>query len=98
MWGQIAAKLDRLARGEAKEGSSPRDQEWKKVSKYFITMAPDVGSSTNTSPNMNGKLYGDVGQEDYEKEYGAKDEKAPDVVPNTGSRTGHIRFEIAEGN
>jgi len=97
MWGQIAAKLDRLAHGNSKL-ESENDQAWAKVAKYFMTMAPDVGSSTNTSPNMNGKLYGDIGQQDFEAEYGAKDTKAPDVVPNTDKRTGHIRFEIAEGN
>lgn len=99
MWGQIAAKLDRLARGEGKgKEAAKTDAEWGKVSKYFLTMAPDVGSSTNTSPNMNGKLYGDIGQEDFEKAFGAKDEKAPDVIPSTEARTGHLRFEIAEGN
>jgi len=98
MWGQIAAKLDRLARGIDVKIANPTEGEWRKVSNYFMTMAPDVGSSTNTSPNMNGKLYGDVGSEDFEKQYGTKDEKAPDVVPNISERTGHIRFEIAEGN
>ena len=47
---------------------------------------------------MNGKLYGDVMQEDYEALYKTKDTKAPDIVPHTSVRTGHIRFEIAEGN
>ncbi|NDG26731.1 MAG: hypothetical protein EB120_06115 [Proteobacteria bacterium] len=97
MWGQIAAKLDRLAHENSKS-ESENDQAWGKVAKYFVTMAPDVGSSTNTSPNMNGKLYGDIGQEDFEAEYGAKDTKAPDVIPHLNKRTGHIRFEIAEGN
>lgn len=97
MWGQIAAKLDRLARGEAQPSSSS-DKGWSAVAPYFLTMAPDVGSSTNTSPNMNGKLYGDIGQEDFELQFGVKDTKAPDVVPHANRRTGHLRFEIAEGN
>ncbi len=105
MWGQVAAKLDRLARDKDTSGNVapgpalvPADSEWKKVSKLFVTMAPDVGSSTNTSPNMNGKLYGDIEQPDFEALFGAKDAKAPDVMPNQSERTGHIRFEIAEGN
>lgn len=100
MWGQVAAKLDRLARGDGgqKGEFTATENEWKKVAPFFLTMAPDVGSSTNTSPNMNGKLYGDVEQEDFELAYGAKDQKAPDVVPHTNQRTGHLRFEIAEGN
>lgn len=105
MWGQIAVKLDRLARGD--RGKHPKtsneipgsiEQRWEKVAPLFLTMAPDVGTSTNTSPNMNGKLYGIIGQEDFEREYGAKDTKAPDVVPKLSERTGHLRFEIAEGN
>jgi pyruvate dehydrogenase E1 component len=98
MWGQIAAKLDRLARGDRGTKAESLDKGWGQVARFFLTMAPDVGSSTNTSPNMNGKLYGDVGQKDFEAEYGAKDEKAPDVMPHSDARTGHIRFEIAEGN
>lgn len=97
MWGQIAAKLDRLAH-EKDAVKNDNDARWAKVASYFVTMAPDVGSSTNTSPNMNGKLYGDIGQEDFEAKYQAKDEKAPDVVPNRTRRSGHLRFEIAEGN
>ncbi len=95
MWGQVAAKLDRLGRGmdEPEDGNG-----WEKVAKYFLTMAPDVGTSTNTSPNMNGKLYGDVRQEDYETLFDAKDKKAPDVVPKISEKSGHLRFEIAEGN
>jgi len=98
MWGQIAAKLDRLARGDRGTKNDNLEQGWGQVARFFLTMAPDVGSSTNTSPNMNGKLYGDVGQKDFEAEYGAKDEKAPDIMPHSDARTGHIRFEIAEGN
>lgn len=97
MWGQIAAKLDRLAH-EKDAAKNENDAQWAKVSQYFVTLAPDVGSSTNTSPNMNGKLYGDIGQEDFEAKYKTKDEKAPDVIPNLSRRTGHLRFEIAEGN
>lgn len=96
MWGQIAAKLDRLAHGAPSE--SPTEKSWAKVAPFFLTMAPDVGSSTNTSPNMNGKLYGDIGQEDFEAKFNVKDAKAPDVVPHLASQSGHLRFEIAEGN
>ncbi len=58
MWGQIAAKLDRLARGQnspkEKDGKFTANEEaWKPLAPLFLTMAPDVGSSTNTSPNMN---------------------------------------------
>lgn len=101
MWGQIAAKLDRLGRGgsQTKEGAATdNDKQWGQVARYFLTMAPDVGSSTNTSPNMNGKLYGDTNQPDFEKTYGVKDDKAPDVMPSISEKSGHIRFEIAEGN
>jgi pyruvate dehydrogenase E1 component len=97
MWGQIAAKLDRLGHGNA-PSESATEQAWAKVAQYFVTMAPDVGSSTNTSPNMNQKIYGDIGQEDFEALFNVKDSKAPDVVPSETVKSGHIRFEIAEGN
>jgi hypothetical protein len=66
MWGQIAAKLDRLHQGIAE---TETEKAWAKVAPFFLTMAPDVGSSTNTSPNMNGKLYGDIGQERFRKAF-----------------------------
>ncbi len=99
MWGQIAAKLDRLARGEAKADASQNAKTaWDDFAPLFLTMAPDVGSSTNTSPNMNGKLFGDIEQEDFEALFNSKDKKAPDMMPRLSQRSGHLRFEIAEGN
>jgi pyruvate dehydrogenase E1 component len=98
MWGQIAAKLDRLAREGSSDKQTEGEKAWAKVAKFFLTMAPDVGSSTNTSPNMNGKLYGETGQEDFELLFNTKDKKAPDVIPHSKERSGHLRFEIAEGN
>ncbi len=94
MWGQIAAKLDRLARG----GGGSAGNAFDAFSKLFLTMAPDVGSSTNTSPNMNGKLFGSSQQEDFEALFNSKDKKAPDMMPQLSERSGHLRFEIAEGN
>lgn len=101
MWGQVAAKLDRLARGEGpadNKGIKPTGTPWDTFSKLFLTMAPDVGSSTNTSPNMNGKLFGEIEQEDFEAIFNTKDKKAPDMMPHLSARAGHLRFEIAEGN
>jgi pyruvate dehydrogenase E1 component len=99
MWGQIAAKLDRLARGDAGVGTQKGSgTAYDAFSKLFLTMAPDVGSSTNTSPNMNGKLFGGAQQEDFETLFDTKDKKAPDVMPKLSERSGHLRFEIAEGN
>ncbi len=101
MWGQVAAKLDRLARGEGPgDSKTPKASgtAWDPFSKLFLTMAPDVGSSTNTSPNMNGKLFGAIEQEDFETVFDAKDKKAPDMMPHLSERSGHLRFEIAEGN
>ena len=95
MWGQIAAKLDPLARGETPSSSGTA---WDSFAKLFLTMAPDVGSSTNTSPNMNGKLFGEIEQEDFEALFDTKDKKAPDMMPHRNERSGHLRFEIAEGN
>lgn len=99
--GQVASKLARLGRGMSESdvaGLSADDAVWREWAPFFMTMAPDVGTSTNIAPVMDGKLYGDIQQEDFELKFGAKDKKTPDLVPRTSDRTGHIRFEIAEQN
>lgn len=47
---------------------------------------------------MNGKLFGGTQQEDFEALFNSKDKKAPDMMPQLSERSGHLRFEIAEGN
>lgn len=106
MLGQIAAKMTRIANTPAdptklKDKQKPLTEEemrWKSASEALITMAPDVGTSTNLNPTMDGKIFAPEVVEDYESVYKVKDSKSPDVVPGEEESHRHLRFEIAEGN
>jgi pyruvate dehydrogenase E1 component len=106
MLGQLAAKLTRIANSSRDEKKlkagqkplTPDEQSWKPASELFVTMAPDVGTSTNLNPTMDGKIFGPDIVEDFEAEYSVKDSKSPDIVPGEEISHRHLRFEIAEGN
>ncbi len=106
MLGQLAAKMTRIANTPSddknlKEGQKPlseTEQQWKTLSELLITMAPDVGTSTNLNPTMDGKIFAPEMVEDFEAEYKVKDKKSPDIVPGEELSHRHLRFEIAEGN
>ena len=106
MLGQLAAKLTRIANtsrdaDKLRQGQKPLNAEelaWKTASELLVTMAPDVGTSTNLNPTMDGKIFGPEIVEDFEAEYKVKDSKTPDIVPGEEVSHRHLRFEIAEGN
>lgn len=106
MLGQLAAKLTRIANtpldaSKLKENQKLLTEEelrWKTASELLITMAPDVGTSTNLNPTMDGKIFAPEMVEDFEEVYKVKDTKSPDVVPGEEASHRHLRFEIAEGN
>ncbi len=105
MWGQIAAKLIRIANvgtqhetdHEKKQPLSENDRRWKPAADFVVTMAPDVGTSTNLNPSMDGKIYGPEIQ-DFEERYHVKDARRPDLVPLERQQHRHLRFEIEEAN
>jgi pyruvate dehydrogenase E1 component len=105
MIGQLSAKLVRIAEtplleAELKAGQKPLTEEERKLkplARAFITMAPDVGTSTNLNSTLDGRIFGHE-TEDFEKEYGVKDTKAPDIVPHESDSSRFIRFDIVEGN
>ncbi|MBK9294260.1 MAG: pyruvate dehydrogenase [Oligoflexia bacterium] len=106
MLGQLAAKLTRIANtpldtSKLKENQKPLNDEelrLKTASELLITLAPDVGTSTNLNPTMDGKIFAPEVVEDFEEVYKVKDTKSPDVVPGEEVSHRHLRFEIAEGN
>ncbi|MCC6276791.1 MAG: pyruvate dehydrogenase [Oligoflexia bacterium] len=106
MLGQLVAKLNRIAntskaQDQIKTGQKALAEEelrWKTTSELLLTMAPDVGTSTNLNPAMDGKIFGPEVVEDFESAYHVKDEKSPDIVPGEQVSHRHLRFEIAEGN
>lgn len=108
MLGQLTAKMTRIANtpllGTAKadlKGAKelpPDEMAWRAPSELLVTMAPDVGTSTNLNPAMDGKIFGAPVVEDIETELGVKDRKLPDLVPGEEDSDRFIRFEIAECN
>ena len=107
MWGQIAAKLVRigthgaqpLAEGAELTPLKDEDARWVPAAQFMMTMSPDVGSSTNISPSMDGGVYGEVGEQrrDVEQEL-ELNVRHPELLAQTEAWTRHIRFEIAEAN
>lgn len=105
MLGQISAKLGRIADTpmDDKQVEAPRkpltdsEKKLKTFADLFITMAPDVATSTNLNASIDGRVFG-PDSEDFEAEYGVKDTKSPDIVPHENAHSRHIRFDIAEGN
>ncbi|MBX7230591.1 MAG: pyruvate dehydrogenase [Bdellovibrionales bacterium] len=107
MLGQLTAKLTRIAntlvdshksKNENQKTLNPLEKSFKLPAEMFISMAPDVGTSTNLNPAMDGKIYGSAVVEDLEKEFGVKDKGTPDLVPGEEVSDRFLRFEIAEAN
>jgi pyruvate dehydrogenase E1 component len=103
MLGQCTAKLTRIAnatlegKGEQKP-LPPEERPWKIPGEMMVSMAPDVGTSTNLNPAMDGKIFGVAVTQDWEADFGVKDKKTPDLVPGEEKSDRFLRFEIAEGN
>ena len=106
MLGQLTAKLTRIANTpldekklEAKQKAlSPSERAFKLAGEMLVSMAPDVGTSTNLNPAMDGKIYGANEVEDFETEMGVKDKTVPDLVPGQEVNDRFLRFDICEGN
>jgi len=105
IWGQLAGKLIRIgSRHESQRKAglptkelSEDERRWGPAADLVLTMAPDVGTSTNINPAMDEKTYGPE-QENFEKKLGLGDKRRPNLVPHEEAWTRHIRFEIAEAN
>ncbi len=106
MLGQLTAKLTRIANtpleksklAEKQKELTDFEKSWKLPSELLISMAPDVGTSTNLNPAMDGKVFGAEVTEDHETELNVKDKTLPDLVPGQQETDRFLRFEIAEGN
>ena len=100
MLGQCTAKLTRLANTPAAAVPAlPADERaWKVPAELMVSMAPDVGTSTNLNPAMDGKIFGAPVVQDFEADFGVKDKKTPDLVPGETESDRFLRFDITEGN
>ena len=96
MLGQLTAKLTRISNAE--EFKKEEEKALKLPAELLVSMAPDVGTSTNLNPAMDGKIFGALEVEDYETALSVKDRKAPDLVPGEEKSDRFLRFEIAEQN
>ena len=106
VWGQLAAKLIRIGNTAASEDRQgiqsdkplPQGEKpWGPVADMVMTMAPDVGTSTNINPAMDNKIYGPE-QENYAQLFEVHDRRRPQLTPHEEAFSRHIRFEIAEAN
>jgi pyruvate dehydrogenase E1 component len=97
MLGQLTAKLTRIANADQSK-LIETEKKWRLPGELFMTMAPDVGTSTNLNPAMDGKIFGAPVIQDLETDLGVKDTKLPDLVPGEEVSDRFLRFEIAEGN
>ena len=106
MLGQLTAKLTRIANTSLNEKEltgtqkplTAHEKPFKMVGEMLVSMAPDVGTSTNLNPAMDGKIFGAPVVTDHEMDLGVKDNKLPDLVPGEEVSDRYIRFEIAECN
>ncbi len=106
MLGQLTAKLTRLANTpiDAKQlrdkqrALTDTERPFKLAGEMIVSMAPDVGTSTNLNPSMDGKIYSANAVEDLELEKGVKEKTVPDLVPGQEVNDRFLRFDIAEAN
>lgn len=106
MLGQLTAKLTRIANTSTDEKKLNQGQKalaadelpFKIPGELMVSMAPDVGTSTNLNPAMDGKIFGAPVVVDHETDLGVKDAKLPDLVPGEEVSDRFLRFEIAEAN
>ena len=98
MLGQCTSKLTRIAGTKDKKNLSEEERKWQLPAEMLTTMSPDVGTSTNLNPSMDGKIFGSPVTEDLENKYGVKDRKLPDLIPNEENSDRFVRFEITEAN
>ncbi len=96
MLGQCTAKLTRIANSTGE--LAPEERAFRVPGEMLVSMAPDVGTSTNLNPAMDGKIFGVAVTPDWEIDLGVKDKKTPDLVPGEEKSDRFLRFEIAEGN
>lgn len=104
MLGQMTAKLNRIGdsplEGDAEKKQralTPEEIKWKVIGSHLVTMAPDVGTSTNLNASMDNKTFG-PDSSDFDAIYGTVDRTAPDITPHESEHSRHLRFEIEEGN
>ncbi|MDA1260131.1 MAG: pyruvate dehydrogenase [Planctomycetota bacterium] len=104
MIGQVAGKWVRIATDDDYRAAgrdpgkalSEEEARWSVAADAVLTISPDVGTSTNINPTMDGKIYGAVPEQDHEEDLGLSERGRPHLYSTSDPWTRHIRFEIAE--
>lgn len=104
MWGQVAGKLIRIGVHDelTAAGMDPgrklteEEERWCQVADLALTLSPDVGTSTNINPTMDGKIYGPVFSKDIEADWKLSERGRPKLLPTEAAHARHIRFDISE--
>ncbi len=81
-----------------KRALTANERPFRLAGEMIVSMAPDVGTSTNLNPAMDGKIFSSAQIEDVETSMGIKDGKTPDLIPGEEVSDRYLRFEIVEGN
>ena len=99
MWGQLAAKLvrigvyDELRKGghEKKAGRelTADEMKWNPLADLMMTMAPDVGTSTNINPAMDEKIFGPKHDENWESKLDLHERLRPELAPTDAKASCH---------
>ena len=108
MWGQLAAKLIRIGThgsgarplGGAEKDLDEHEQRWAPAASWFLTMSPDVGTSTQIAPTMNARIYGPALDRDGDgtQDLPEFDARHPELFTTREKGHHHLRFEITEAN
>jgi superfamily II DNA/RNA helicase len=93
---QVAGRAGRA--DKAGKAPSADEARWNPVADLMMTMAPDVGTSTNINPAMDEKIFGPRYEENWEAKLQVSERLRPELAPREEASTRHIRFEIAEAN
>ncbi|MAW59422.1 MAG: pyruvate dehydrogenase [Planctomycetes bacterium] len=104
MWGQVAGKLVRIGTHDEFQKAgvdmgrdlSEDEARWAEAADMVLTMSPDVGTSTNINPTMDGKIYGPEVGEDLETRLEWSERGRPKLHQSQAATSRHVRFEIAE--
>ena len=95
MIGQWMAKMNRISNSD-KKSLSENEKRFLPLSQLFISLSPDVGTSTNLSFNMDDKIYQSHTPHQKEEDWDIHSKHSPNLSPHTQSKNRFFRFEIAE--
>ena len=98
MFGQWMSKMSRIA-GSSRDQISSDEKSFFQAARRFVSLSPDVGTSTNLSFNMDDKIYQPKKKhQQREEDWGVGDKKSPKLQPDTLRHHRFLRFEIAEAS